>query len=66
MKKTFKRKRSVLKESFKDHPNIYDKFVIQRNKNWMQTVENLTKQDNNAMVIVGCLHLVGENSLIDL
>ncbi|MCP4108138.1 MAG: TraB/GumN family protein, partial [Desulfobacteraceae bacterium] len=25
-----------------------------------------TKQDNNAMVIVGCLHLVGENSLIDL
>ncbi|MCP4113119.1 MAG: TraB/GumN family protein, partial [Desulfobacteraceae bacterium] len=58
--------KSVLKESFKDHPNIYDKFVIQRNKNWMQTVENLTKQDNNAMVIVGCLHLVGENSLIDL
>ncbi len=58
--------KSILKESFKDHPNIYDQFVVQRNKNWIRTMENLIKQDDNAMVIVGCLHLVGKNSLIDL
>ncbi|MCP4021789.1 MAG: TraB/GumN family protein, partial [Desulfobacteraceae bacterium] len=39
---------------------------VQRNKNWIRTMENLIKQDDNAMVIVGCLHLVGKNSLIDL
>ena len=57
---------AILKESFKDYPDIYDQFVVQRNKNWALQIENFAKQTDNVLAIVGSLHLVGENSLVDL
>ncbi|MBW1770958.1 MAG: TraB/GumN family protein [Deltaproteobacteria bacterium] len=52
--------------SFKEHPDIYDRFVVERNKKWIPKIEPLINQDGNAMVIVGAGHLVGTKNLLDL
>ena len=57
---------SIMKMSFKEHPDIYDRFVIRRNKNWISKIESLMNQDDNVLVIVGAGHLVGAKSLLDI
>ena len=57
---------SIMKMSFKEHPDIYDGFVVERNKKWISKIERLINQNGNAMVIVGAGHLVGAKNLLDL
>ena len=57
---------SIMKISFKDHPDIYHRLVIQRNKEWITQIENLMKQDDNVLVIVGAGHLAGTENILEL
>jgi uncharacterized protein YbaP (TraB family) len=57
---------SIMKISFKEHPDTYDRIVIQRNKKWVSQIENLIRQNDNVLVIVGAGHLVGAESILDL
>jgi len=56
----------IIKNGFDEHPDIYNRFFTQRNKNWVPQIQRLLKQDGDVLVIVGAGHLVGEQSLIDL
>jgi uncharacterized protein YbaP (TraB family) len=56
----------LMNMSFEDHPDIYDRLVTQRNKNWMATIDRLSEQAENVFVVVGAGHLVGKESLLDL
>jgi uncharacterized protein YbaP (TraB family) len=57
---------SIIKRSFKDHPAMYDRFVVQRNKNWVEVIDGLARHDKNVLVIVGAAHLVGKDSVLAL
>jgi len=57
---------SILTISFKDYPEIYDRFLIQRNKAWVSTIELLIGQGGSAFVVVGAGHLVGPDNLLQL
>jgi uncharacterized protein YbaP (TraB family) len=57
---------SVTKAGFEEHPDIYYRFFVQRNKKWLPVIENLAQQGKDVLVIVGAGHLVGEENLIDL
>lgn len=57
---------SIIKSSFKAHPGIYNRFIIQRNKRWISRIEDLMRQDENVLVIVGAGHLVGTESILEL
>jgi uncharacterized protein YbaP (TraB family) len=57
---------SIMKMSFEGHPDIHDRFVVERNKKWIAKIEPLINQDKNALVIVGAGHLVGAQNLLDL
>ncbi|MCK4485485.1 MAG: TraB/GumN family protein [Desulfobacterales bacterium] len=57
---------SIMKISFKDHPDIYHRLVTQRNKEWITKIENLMKQDDNVLVIVGAGHLAGTENILEL
>ena len=57
---------SIIKRSFKDHRKMYDRFVVQRNKNWVEVIDELARHDKNVMVIVGAAHLVGKDSVLAL
>jgi uncharacterized protein YbaP (TraB family) len=57
---------SILQISFKDHPDIYNRFLAQRNKAWVSTIEDLIEHGDNALVVVGAGHFVGPENLLQL
>ncbi|MFB0521545.1 MAG: TraB/GumN family protein [Desulfatiglandales bacterium] len=57
---------SIIKISFKEHPDMYDRFIVQRNRKWVSQITDLMKQNDNVLVIVGAGHLVGTESILEL
>lgn len=57
---------SLLKVSFKEFPQMYNLLVVQRNKDWISKIENLIKQSDNVLIIVGAGHLAGQESVLEL
>jgi uncharacterized protein YbaP (TraB family) len=40
--------------------------LIRRNQAWLEKIEGLIRQDEAALVIVGAMHLIGPDSVVDL
>jgi uncharacterized protein YbaP (TraB family) len=45
-------------------PEIYDRLLVERNANWVESVEPCVKQKTSCFVVVGAAHLVGPDSLV--
>jgi uncharacterized protein YbaP (TraB family) len=56
----------LLVDGFRDHEALFDRLVTQRNLRWLPQIEELFRGDADAMVVVGSLHMVGEQGLIEL
>ncbi|MGD8989866.1 MAG: TraB/GumN family protein [Desulfobacterales bacterium] len=56
----------LLHRSFKDYPNLNDRLLIQRNKEWVREVEAAMRQNKNVLFVVGAGHLVGPESVVEL
>ena len=56
----------LLVDGFEDHEALFDRLVTERNLRWLPRIEELFEGDVDAMVVVGSLHLVGEQGLIQL
>jgi uncharacterized protein YbaP (TraB family) len=57
---------SILSEEYGAAPGLYGTLVSERNRRWIPQIEKLLKSDKNYMVVVGTLHIVGKNGLLDL
>ena len=57
---------ALMAEGFDEFPELLDKMVTDRNRAWMSPIEELLAGDSDAMVVVGALHLVGEEGLVNL
>lgn len=57
--------KSLLK-GIKDAPGLYDALLVQRNRNWVQPIRDLANRSDNYLVIVGAMHLVGKDSVIEM
>jgi len=57
---------SIIRLSFKEYPDIHNRFIIQRNKRWISQIEDLMRQDENVLVIVGAGHVVGTGNILEL
>jgi len=53
----------VLK-SFKEYPDVYRRFICQRNINWLIQIDELLKRNKNVLIIVGAGHLLGEDGIV--
>ena len=51
---------------FDDFPSLYDPLVTNRNKAWVRSLERYGNDGRRYLVVVGGLHLVGPNSVIDM
>ncbi len=51
---------------FKDFPALYESLVAARNRAWAAELEHRLAAGQRLLVVVGALHLVGPNSVIDL
>jgi uncharacterized protein YbaP (TraB family) len=57
---------AIMKLSFADYPEMYDRFVVTRNRNWVSIIDALAGQEKNVLVVVGAAHLVGKDSVLNL
>jgi uncharacterized protein YbaP (TraB family) len=56
----------LLAEGFEKYPDLYRPLTIERNRRWLGQVEALLDDRDDYLVVVGTLHLVGKDSLIEL
>jgi hypothetical protein len=47
-------------------PGLYDELLGARNRKWLPKIEALLERDQNYLVVVGALHFVGEDGLLEL
>lgn len=57
---------TLLNEAMEEHPDLYKRLVVERNKRWVPKIEELVRGDKDAIVIVGTGHLAGKQSVIEL
>jgi uncharacterized protein len=48
------------------HPDVRDRMLAQRNRAWAGKIEDLIRQGEPALVVVGAMHLIGPGSVVDL
>jgi uncharacterized protein YbaP (TraB family) len=56
----------LLGREYSDFPDLFEKFVTDRNHRWMDHLETLLAGERDALVVVGALHLVGDEGLVAL
>ena len=49
-----------------ESPELYERLLVERNRNWVEPVEACLKQQTACFVVVGAAHLVGPDSLVAL
>jgi len=47
-----------------DFPKIYQQLLVERNQNWLPRIESMLNDPGTEMVLVGALHLVGEDGVL--
>ena len=55
-----------LTANFEDFPILYRHLVIDRNERWLDPLRQLLETGERYLVVVGALHLVGEDSVTEL
>ena len=56
----------VLSEEFDEFPELYRPLTEDRNRAWVEQLTGLLDDRDDYLVVVGALHLVGRNSVVDL
>jgi len=49
-----------------DYPRIYRSLLVDRNYDWLPKIERLLKHPEKKLIMVGALHLIGEDGLLTL
>jgi uncharacterized protein YbaP (TraB family) len=57
---------SILSDEYDVAPTLYRRLVSERNRRWMPQIEQLLRDDKDYLIVVGALHLVGEDGLLEL
>jgi hypothetical protein len=57
---------ALLSTEYATFPSLYKPLVTDRNRRWMPQLEELLRSDDNSLVVVGALHLVGTGGLLEL
>ncbi len=53
-------------EMKRDYPALYRRINVQRNDAWLPKLEQrLARQDDDTLVVVGALHLLGEDGVVE-
>lgn len=56
---------ALLTDGF-SQPDVFEALLVARNRAWVPQIEALLARDEDALVVVGAGHLVGEQSVVDL
>ena len=53
-----------IKPMLEDYPKIYQSLLVERNNNWIGKIEKLIAQPEKKFILVGALHLIGQDGLL--
>lgn len=56
----------LLSEGFDQYPDLYRPLTVDRNRRWIPAIEELLDDQEDYLIVVGTLHLVGDDSVIEL
>jgi uncharacterized protein len=56
----------LLTEGFAQYPDLYRPLTTDRNRKWISPIEELLDDRDDYLVVVGALHLVGKDSVVEL
>jgi len=56
----------LLIEGLQETPRLFDSLLTQRNQNWVPQIMDIAEQPGNHLIIVGAMHLVGDNSVLSM
>jgi uncharacterized protein len=56
----------LLREGTSDSPELYRLLTTERNRRWLPKITALLNGDDNYLVIVGALHLIGHDGVVEL
>jgi uncharacterized protein len=56
----------LLASEYDAFPSLYKPLVSDRNRHWLLQLEEMLKANDNSLVVVGALHLVGQGGLLEL
>ncbi len=59
-----KLKETALTPLKNDYPDVHKRLIVQRNQSWMPKIEAMLKTREVELILVGALHLVGEEGLL--
>jgi len=57
---------ALLAKGFDEFPELYGPLTSDRNRHWMPTLTRLLAEPRDCLVIVGALHLVGRDGVLEL
>jgi uncharacterized protein YbaP (TraB family) len=57
---------ALMSEDFEKFPSLYRALVTDRNQRWLPQIDRLLKDNQDYLVVVGALHLVGAGGLLQL
>jgi len=57
---------SLLFKSFEGYPEIEDRLLLKRNKDWLNRIETMLGEPENIFIVVGAGHLVGPEGVVTL
>jgi uncharacterized protein YbaP (TraB family) len=49
-----------------EYPELYEALVVSRNENWAEKIEEMLREDQDYLIVVGALHLIGGDGLPSL
>jgi uncharacterized protein YbaP (TraB family) len=56
----------ILLRDVKEEPQMYQRLIVERNRNWLPAIEALFDRRRPAFVVVGAAHLVGADGLLSM
>jgi len=61
-----RRLHALMITNFAEHPDLRERFLARRNRSWAAQISDLVGRQEDILVVVGALHLVGPDSVVDL
>lgn len=58
--------RLSLDDMRKEFPNMYQQLLVRRNQHWLPRIEAMLNDPGTEMVLVGALHLVGDDGVLQM
>lgn len=53
-----------IKPMMENYPEVYRSLLVERNYNWLPKIERLMQHPEDKFILVGALHLIGEDGLL--